>query len=74
MMFGIEVPQTRESCFSQSEGTLGAFLQILSVFSFVFTEERIEFGHTAIKPRSMECCSDVCPSEGFSYLHIQSGP
>ncbi len=25
MMFGIEVNQTRESCFSQSEGPLGAF-------------------------------------------------
>ncbi len=70
MMLRIEVHQTRESCFSQSEEPLGAFLQIPSVFSCVFTEERIEFGHTAIKPRLMECCSDVCPSVGFSYLHI----
>ncbi len=62
MMLGIEVHQTRESCFSKSEGPLGAFLQIPSVFSCVFTEERIEFGHTAIKPRSVECCSDLCPS------------
>ncbi len=68
----IEVYQTRESCFSQSEGPLGAFLQIPSVFSCVFTEERIEFGHTAIKPRSVECCSDVCPSVSFSNLHIWS--
>ncbi len=72
MMFGIEVHQTRESHFSQSEGHLGAFLQIPSVYSCVFTEERIEFGHTSIKPRSMECCSDVCPSVGFSNLHIWS--
>ncbi len=64
-MMRIEVHQTRESCFSESEGPLGAFLQIPSVFSCVFTEERIEFGHTAIK-----CCSDVCPSVGFSHLHI----
>ncbi len=42
------------------------------MFSFVFTEERIEFGHTTIKPRSVECCSDVCPSVDFSYLHIWS--
>ncbi len=70
MMFGIEVHQTRESCFSQSEGPLGASLQIPSVFSCVLIKERIEFGHTAIKPRSVECCSDVCPSVGFSYLHI----
>ncbi len=49
VMLRIEVHQTRESCFSQSEGPLGAFLQIPSVFSCVFTEERIEFGHTAIK-------------------------
>ncbi len=40
------------------------------MFSHVFTEERIEFGHTTIKPRSVECCSDVCPSIGFSHLHI----
>ncbi len=72
MMLRIEVHQTRESCFSQSEGPLAAFLQIPSVFSCVFTEERIEFGHTAIKPRSVECCSDVCPSVSFSNLHIWS--
>ncbi len=71
MMFGIEVHQTREYCFSGSEGPLGAFfLQIASVFSCVFTEERIESCHTTIKPRSMECCSDVCPSVDFSHLHI----
>ncbi len=69
-MLGIEVHQSRESCFSQSEGPLGAFLQIPSVFSCVFTEERIEFAHTAIKPRSVECCSNVCPTVDFSYLHI----
>ncbi len=42
------------------------------MFSFVFTEERIEFGHIAIKPRSVECCSGVCPSMEISYLHIWS--
>ncbi len=71
MMLGIEVHQTRESCFSESEGPLGAFfLQIPGVFSCIYTEDRIEFVHTAIKPRSMECCSGVCPSVGFSHLHI----
>ncbi len=69
-MLRIEVHQTRESCFSESEGPLGAFLQIPSVFSFVFTDERIEFGHTAIKPRPVECCNEVCPSVSFSDLHI----
>ncbi len=43
-----------------------------SLFSCVFTEERIESCHTAIKPRSVECCRDVCPSVDFSYLHIWS--
>ncbi len=38
----------------------------------VFTEERIESRHTAIKPRSVECCSDVYPSVGFSHLNIWS--
>ncbi len=45
-------------------------LQIPSVFSCVFAEERIEFGHTSIKHRLVVCCSDVYPSVGFSYLHI----
>ncbi len=72
MMLRFEVHQTRESCFSQTEDPLGAFLQIPSVFSWVLTEERIESCHTAIKPRSVECCSGVCPSVGFSYLHIWS--
>ncbi len=72
MMLGIEVHQTREYYFSQSEGPLGAFLLILNVFSCVYIEERIESCHTAIKPRSMECCSGVCPSVDFSYLHIWS--
>ncbi len=42
------------------------------MISCVFTEERIEFAHTAIKPRSVDCCSDVCPSVGFSYLHLST--
>ncbi len=68
MMLGIEVHQTRTRSYylSQSEGPLGAFLPIPSVFSFVLTEERIEFGHTTIKPG----LGDVCPSVDFSYLHI----
>ncbi len=72
MMLGFEVHQTRQSCLSQSESSLGALLQIPSVFSCVFANERIEFGHTAIKTRSVECCSDVCfvVLFGFSYLHI----
>ncbi len=72
LMLGIEVHQTRESCFSQSEDPFGAFLQITSMFSCVFTEESIEFCHTVTKPRSVECCSDVCPSVSFSYLHTWS--
>ncbi len=42
------------------------------MFSCVYTEERIVSCHTAIKHRSMECCSDVCPSVDFSYLHKRS--
>ncbi len=71
-MLGIEVHQTRYNYFSQFEGPSGAFLLILIVFSCIYTEERIESCHTAIKPRSMECCSDVCPSVDFSYHHIWS--
>ncbi len=50
----------------------GSFRCCFANSSCVFTEERIEFGHTAIKPRSVECCSDVCPSVDFFYLHIWS--
>ncbi len=46
-MLRMEDHQNRESCFSEFEGPSGAFLHIPSVFSCVFTEERIEFGHTA---------------------------
>ncbi len=49
MVLGIEIHQTRESCFTESDDPLGTFLQIRSVFSCVFTEE----DNTAIKPRSM---------------------
>ncbi len=75
MMLRIEVHQTRESRFSVSERPLGAFffcVQIPGVFSCVFTEERIASGHASIKHRSVECCSDVCPSVGLFYLHIWS--
>ncbi len=70
MMLGIKVLQATQSCFSESERPLGAFLQIPSVFSCVFTEERIGFGQMAMNPRSVECCCDVCPSVGFYHLHI----
>ncbi len=46
------------------------FLQIPSGFLCVFIEERIESGHSDIKHRLVECCSVVCPSVGFSHLHI----
>ncbi len=66
-------PENIVSHSLSSEGPLGAVLQIAkSMFSRVFTEERIEFGQTATKTGSVECCGDVCPSVDFSYLHIQS--
>ncbi len=40
--------------------------------SCIFTEEKLQFGHFAIKPRLVECRSDVCPSLSFSHLHIRS--
>ncbi len=46
------------------------FLQIPSGFSCVITEERLESGHS--KPRSVECCSYICPSVSFSHLHTWS--
>ncbi len=40
------------------------------MFPCVFTEERIESCHTVRKHKSVECCSDVCPSVSFFHLHI----
>ncbi len=68
MMLRIEVHQTTEYYFS----VRGSFRCCFANSSRVFTEERIEFGHTAIKPRSVECCSGVCPSVDVFYLHIWS--
>ncbi len=69
-MLGIEVHLTRESYFSVW-GSFRCFFANSKFVSCVFTEERIEFS-TAIKPRSVECCSDVCPSVDFSHLYIWS--
>ncbi len=44
------------------------FLLIPIRVSCIFTEEKLEFGHFAIKPRSV----DVCPSVSFSHLQISS--
>ncbi len=72
MMLRIEVHQTRESCFSESEGPLGAFLQFPSVFSCVFTEERNEFGHTTIKPRSvLQWCLSFCKFLQSAYMIME---
>ncbi len=70
MMLGIEVHQTREFCFSESAGPLGAFFCKFQVCFHVSSLRRRT--SLAIKPRSVESCSDVCPSLGFSYLHIWS--
>ncbi len=61
MMLVIQVHQIRE-LFSQSEGPLG-------VFSCVFAEERIEFGLTAIKRRSVEFVS-FCSDMHFQMLDL----
>ncbi len=62
MMLVIQVHQIREYYFSQSEGPLG-------VFSCVFAEERIEFGLTAIKRRSVEFVS-FCSDMHFQMLDL----
>lgn len=36
----------------------------------IFTEKRFKSAQAAIKPRPVEYCSDVCPSESFPHLHI----
>ena len=48
------------------------FCKLQACFHVSFTEERLLSGHSAIKPRSVECCSDGCPSGSFSHLH--TGP
>ena len=48
------------------------FCKLHADFHVSFTEERLPSGHSAIKPRSVECCSDGCPSGSFSHLHTGS--
>ena len=50
------------------------FLETPSGLSRVFpvTEERLPSGHFAMKPRSVEHCSDGCPSGSVSHLHTGS--
>ena len=38
----------------------------------LFTEKGLLSGHSAIKPRPVECCSDGCPSGSFS-SHLYTG-
>ena len=51
---------------------LGVLLQNPFLCLVSFTEERLPLGHSARKPRSVECCSDSCPSGSFSHLHLGS--
>lgn len=55
--------QIRDCCFSQSESPSCVFCIFLFsnlCFHVSFTEERLPSGHSAIKPSSVECCSDTC--------------
>ena len=45
------------------------FCKLQAVFHASFTEERLPSGHSAMKPRLVECFSDGCPSGNFSHLH-----
>ena len=47
-------------------------LRVILGFHVSFTEERLPSGHSAIKPRTLECCGDGCPSGSFSSLHTGS--
>ncbi len=64
MMLRIEVHQTRESCFSESEDPLDAVWQIPCVF---------DRGEDWVWPHCQKAqIGDVCPFVGFSYQHIWS--
>ena len=39
-------------------------------FHVSFSEERFSSGHSVIKPRSLECCSEGCPG---SFFHLHTG-
>ena len=74
MMLRIEVKHfnlgfSRESCFSQSAKK---HVKNSQTPSGSFTEEGLPLIHSAIKPRSMEYCSDGCRSGRFSGLHTGS--
>ncbi len=58
--------------FIRQDNIISHSLRVLLLFSCIYTEERIESCHTAIKHWSVECCSNACPSVDFSYLHTRS--
>ena len=59
--------QTRYSCFSQSQCPVRCFFCKPKVgFHKSFTKEKPLSGLSAVKPRSVGCCSDGCPSGSFS--------
>ena len=45
---------------------------MLFCFHVSFMKKGLLPGHSAIKPRTVECCSDGCPSGSFSHLHTGS--
>ncbi len=50
------------------------FIKAISIFwciePFFYSDESLGPCYISLKPRLVECCSDVCPSVVFSYLHM----
>ncbi len=60
--------QTRESYLSPSWSPTGVFSKLHAGFHVSCIEERLPSGHSAIKPRLVEGCSDGRLSTTFSHL------
>ena len=61
-----------ESCLSQSGIPLGPYFCKLQVAFMYISLRRFLSGHSTIKQRSVECCSDGFPSWSVSHLHTGS--
>ena len=58
--------------FIRPENLVSHSLRVQAGFPVSVTEERLLSGFSAIKPRSVECCSDGCAIGSFFHLHTGS--
>ncbi len=58
--------------FLLTEASIPIIIFLTACFFFYFANSKFPSGHSDIKLRLVECCSDGCPSASFSHLHTWS--